>query len=138
MNNALVQKLKVKPITEFLLLPGDIGTSFEFEQWGQHQDVPCRIKEILQDYPEGSIFKEQVQKAKDAGASKVKFFQDEQENLNQTEKLIGPKMKFCNRKTLWVYNDAKFSKEDFKNIIKIGGATKKENFEKIGSFRDWV
>ena len=135
MTNALAQKLKLKHKTALILGIVEFGASEGFEQWGQHQDLTSRIKEILQEYPEGSgIFKEQVQNSEDAEATKVMFFLDEQENLEHTETLLGEKMKLCNGRSLWVYNDAEFTENDFNNIIKIGGATKRKNLDKIGSF----
>ena len=35
---------------------------------------------------------------------------------------------------MWIYDDAQFSEEDFRNILNVGGATKKEKTDKIGSF----
>jgi len=43
-------------------------------------------------------------------------------------------MKECQGPALWVYNNATFSDADFEAIIKLSGATKSNQTEKIGGF----
>ena len=43
-------------------------------------------------------------------------------------------MSECQGPALWAYNDAVFSDDDFKNINKLAGKTKKEDLGKIGRF----
>ena len=43
-------------------------------------------------------------------------------------------MKECQGPALWVYNNAVFSDADFEAIIKLSGATKSKQTEKIGGF----
>ena len=43
-------------------------------------------------------------------------------------------MKECQGPALWVYNNAVFSDPDFEAIIKLSGATKSKQTEKIGGF----
>ena len=78
--------------------------------------------------------KRKIQNAEDANATKVMFFLDTNDNINNKEKLLGESMKACNGESLWVYNDGKFTEDDFQNILNVGGATKKEKKDKIGSF----
>ncbi|KAI8499261.1 hypothetical protein Bbelb_230250 [Branchiostoma belcheri] len=108
---------------------------FGFDQCGQHEKVTQRLKNILNDYPEGAgIFKELIQNADDAGATEVKFLVDWRKNEDSREGLIDQGMEMCHGPALWAYNNATFSEEDFKNIQNLGGQTKLEALEKVGRF----
>ena len=133
MTNILAQKLCLKPLTEKLLDIEEFGDD-DMEQFGQVVDVTTRIKEALREYSEGSIFKEMIQNAEDANATSTTFYMDDRDFSDNCTSLFGDNMKDCQGPSIMIHNDAKFSDEDFNNLIKIGGATKKENSEKIGSF----
>ncbi|XP_066271198.1 sacsin-like [Branchiostoma lanceolatum] len=108
---------------------------FGFDQCGQHEKVTQRLKNILNDYPEGAgIFKELIQNADDAGATEVKFLVDWRTNEDSRENLIDQGMAACHGPALWAFNNAAFSEEDFKNIQNLGGQTKLEALEKVGRF----
>ncbi|XP_066271266.1 sacsin-like [Branchiostoma lanceolatum] len=108
---------------------------FGFDQCGQHEKVTQRLKNILNDYPEGAgIFKELIQNADDAGATEVKFLVDWRTNEDSRENLIDQGMSVCHGPALWAFNNATFSDEDFKNIQNLGGQTKLEALEKVGRF----
>ncbi|CAH1252746.1 SACS [Branchiostoma lanceolatum] len=108
---------------------------FGFDQCGQHEKVTQRLKNILNDYPEGAgIFKELIQNADDAGATEVKFLVDWRTNEDSRENLIDQGMAVCHGPALWAFNNATFSDEDFKNIQNLGGQTKLEALEKVGRF----
>ncbi|XP_078573948.1 LOW QUALITY PROTEIN: sacsin-like [Branchiostoma floridae x Branchiostoma japonicum] len=108
---------------------------FGFDQCGQHEKVTQRLKNILNDYPEGAgIFKELIQNADDAGATEVKFLLDWRTNEDSREDLIDQGMAVCHGPALWAFNNATFSEEDFKNIQNLGGQTKLEALEKVGRF----
>ena len=95
------------------------------DDFGQKIDLTVRIREILRNYPEGlSILKELLQNADDAGARTVRFCVAEARvaapaspNDALTGATKGP--------SLLAYNDAKFSKTDFKSIQQIGNSLKK-------------
>ncbi|XP_035668355.1 sacsin-like [Branchiostoma floridae] len=108
---------------------------FGFDQCGQHEKVTQRLKNILNDYPEGAgIFKELIQNADDAKATEVKFLLDWRTNEDSREDLIDQGMAVCHGPALWAFNNATFSEEDFKNIQNLGGQTKLEALEKVGRF----
>ncbi|XP_019617871.1 PREDICTED: sacsin-like [Branchiostoma belcheri] len=108
---------------------------FGFDQCGQYEKVTQRLKNILNDYPEGAgIFKELIQNADDAGATEVKFLVDWRKNEDSREGLIDQGMEVCHGPALWAYNNATFREEDFKNIQNLGGQTKLEALEKVGRF----
>ena len=128
----LAKKMKMRPLTEVLLNLEDFGDE-DFEQYGQTVDVSTRIKEILREYSEVSIYKETIQNAEDAGASVVAFYLDNNHS-DKKDSLFDHRMEECQGPSLWIYNDEQFSDEDFNNLTKLGGATKKEMMDKIGSF----
>ncbi|XP_028400649.1 sacsin-like [Dendronephthya gigantea] len=104
-----------------------------FEQTGQYEPVTTRIRNILREYKDGvGIFKELIQNADDAGATKVKFLVDWRRG--RTRSLFSPGMAECQGPALWAYNDAVFTDDDFENINKLAGETKVEDISKIGRF----
>ncbi|CAH1252536.1 SACS [Branchiostoma lanceolatum] len=108
---------------------------FGYDQCGQHEKVTQRLKNILNDYPEGAgIFKELIQNADDAGATEVKFLVDWRSNEDSRGNLIDQGMSVCHGPALWAFNNAAFSEEGFKNIQNLGGQTKLEALEKVGRF----
>lgn len=106
----------------------------EYEQWGQQESLTTRIKNILEDYSDGPLFKEMLQNADDAGATCMKILYDERRNEDARTGLIDKGMEECQGPALWFYNDAKFEEKDFRNIIKLGGGTKGTEHTKIGKF----
>ena len=121
--------LGVKPLSTFLMAGEELG----IELTGQHEPLTTRLSNILNDYKVGvGIFKELIQNADDAGATKVCFLVDRREGPKKS--LFSPDMSECQGPALWAYNDAVFSDDDFKNINKLAGKTKKDDFTKIGRF----
>ncbi|CAB3987754.1 Hypothetical predicted protein [Paramuricea clavata] len=100
---------------------------------GNYEPLTTRLRNILQQYKEGvAIFKEIIQNADDAHASKVCFVVDWRENPG--EQLLTEELAKCQGPALWAYNDAMFSEDDFKNINKLAGETKKNDLDKVGRF----
>ncbi len=128
----LATSLRVPSMTNRLINADEFG--FEgFEEFGPHEPLTQRIKNILEEYPDDTgIFKEQLQNADDAGATEVGFVIDFRKN--QTNGLLDPGMAECQGSALWSYNNATFSESDFENLQKLGGQTKKDQVEKIGRF----
>ena len=107
----------------------------ELEGFGQGEPLTTRLRNLLDDYSDGfAVLKEIIQNADDAGATEVRFLYDERKNENHRQSLFDPGMKELQGPALFAYNDAAFSDKDFENIIKLGGATKKEDTEKVGRF----
>lgn len=128
--------LKVPLLSTRILKPQFIRTEKDcpgIEQCGQAEPITLRIKNILKEYDEESdIFKELIQNAEDAGASTCGFLLDFRRN--PTESLIDDGMALCNGPCLWSFNNELFSDEDWKNIVRIGSASKEDKIEKIGKF----
>ncbi|XP_078314702.1 sacsin-like [Crassostrea virginica] len=103
--------------------------------WGQKEELTDRLKNLIEEYADGSsVLKEMLQNADDAGATCLRILYDERRNENAQDRLIDKGMVECQGPAIWVYNDAKFSKDDFENIIKLGAGTKESDLTKIGKF----
>ena len=127
----IVEGLHIRSLTSQRIGAEDLGV----EEFGQHEPLTRRINRLLVDYGDGlAIIKELIQNADDAGAVEIKFLYDERLNNDKQKYLIDPGMKDVQGPALWAYNDAKFSKEDFENIVKLSGATKEDKRDKIGKF----
>ena len=103
--------------------------------FGQAEPLTDRLRKLLQDYSDGlAIPKEIIQNADDAGASEVRFMYDERANEDVMKYLIDEGMRCCQGPALWAYNDAVFTDRDFESIVRLGGATKESEPDKIGKF----
>ena len=129
-SNSTAELLQVRTLRNQLLEADEIGDEF-----GQEEKLTCRLNKLLEEYTDGfSVPKELIQNADDAGATEVRFLYDERTNEDAMTCLIDEGMKECQGPALWVYNDAEFRDEDFENITKLNGGTKKQETEKIGKF----
>ena len=127
----LAIRLQVPRLSSCLV--GGKAVGIKFKEAGQYEPLTTRLRNILHDYKEGvAIFKELIQNADDARASKVCFVVDWRENPR--EKLLTEELAKCQGPALWAYNDAMFSEKDFENINKLAGETKKEDLDKVGRF----
>ena len=127
----LASRLRVPRLSSCLAKAKAVG--IKFKEAGQYEPLTTRLRNILKEYKEGvAIFKELIQNADDAGASKVCFVVDWRENPR--EKLLAEELAKCQGPALWAYNDAMFSESDFENINKLAGETKKEELDKVGRF----
>lgn len=126
----LLKRLGVASFTEKIF-------DMEFmESFGQHEDLVDRLHTLLNGYKDGlSIFKETIQNADDAGATVVKYCYDMRQNekWKNPNKLLDFNMAKAQGPALFVYNNATFSDEDFKNITKLGSGSKKSHVDKIGN-----
>ena len=103
------------------------------EAAGQSEPLTTRLKNLLKDYPaDVGLFKEMVQNADDAGASRVHFVWDARK-LGR-ESLLSPEMAAWQTNCLWAYNDALFTEQDFEAICKLGVGGKRSSSERIGRF----
>ena len=103
--------------------------------FGQSEPLTDRLRKLLEDYSDGmAIPKEIIQNADDAGASEVRFLYDERTNEDSMKYLIDEGMRSCQGPALWAYNDAVFTDNDFASIVRLGGATKESELDKIGKF----
>ncbi|KAK6165581.1 hypothetical protein SNE40_022484 [Patella caerulea] len=103
--------------------------------FGQTEPLTTRLHNLLKDYTDGfTIPKEIIQNADDAGATTVKLLYDERTVKEAQMCLFNEGMIPCQGPAFWAYNDATFTKDDFINITRLAGATKKDDSMKIGRF----
>ncbi|KAK6179092.1 hypothetical protein SNE40_011528 [Patella caerulea] len=103
--------------------------------YGQTEPLTIRLHNLLKDYTDGfTIPKEIIQNADDAGATTVKLLYDERIVKEAQTCLFNEGMIPCQGPAFWAYNDAMFSEDDFRNITRLAGATKKDDSMKIGRF----
>ncbi|XP_015241572.1 PREDICTED: sacsin-like [Cyprinodon variegatus] len=128
---AAAEWMNIRFLSNYILAPELIG----IEQCGQSEPITTRIKNILKEYDEdGDIFKELIQNAEDAGADACKFLVDFREHKDPPESLIDPDMALCQGPCLWAFNNKQFTDDDWRNIIRVGSASKENKAEKIGKF----
>ncbi|XP_054471897.1 sacsin [Anoplopoma fimbria] len=128
---AAAEWFNIRFLSTHILDPELVG----IEQCGQSEPITIRIKNILKEYDEESdIFKELIQNAEDAGAEACKFLVDFRVHKDSPESLIDPDMTLCQGPCLWAFNDEQFTAEDWKNIVRVGAASKENKVEKIGKF----
>ncbi|XP_068559206.1 sacsin [Cebidichthys violaceus] len=128
---AAAEWFNIRFLSTHILDPELVG----IEQCGQSEPITMRIKNILKEYDEESdIFKELIQNAEDAGAEACKFLVDFRVHKDSPESLIDPDMTLCQGPCLWAFNNEQFTAEDWKNIVRVGSASKENKVEKIGKF----
>ena len=129
-SSQLAHQLRLTPLSKYLNISEDA-----FEDVGQNEPLTVRLKNILKNYKDGlTIIKELLQNADDAGASEMNICYDTRYHRVKRESLFFPGMAECHGPALVVNNNAMFTKEDFKNITKLAGATKVGQVLKIGKF----
>ena len=122
---------QVKPLSHKVFPSCNVG--FSYTKVGQYEDITHRLRQLVQDYETDiDIFKELIQNADDARATEINFLIDWR--CHPTESLITKELKEWQGPALIVYNNATFSDEDFDNICKVAGETKKNDPFKTGRF----
>ncbi|CAJ0840008.1 9936_t:CDS:2, partial [Entrophospora sp. SA101] len=98
------------------------------ESYGQKDSLIPSIRNILKDYSFESIFKEFLQNADDAGATRFHIIIDGRSH--PTNSLLCDKMKPWQGPAILIFNDAKFKESDFESLmqLRVGG---KQNDDKM-------
>ena len=110
-----------------------MGLKLTYTKAGQSERVTRRIGGIVRDYSGNiDVFKELIQNADDAGASKVKLLIDWRHH--GTESVIAEEMSQWQGPALIAYNNATFSDQDFKNICELAAESKMKDPMKTGRF----
>ena len=124
----LAPQLGLTPLSDQLDITEEV-----FEDAGQHEPLTTRLSNILKEYKDGvTIIKEMIQNADDAEATEVNILYDARSHT--TDRLLFKGMADSHGPALVVHNNSTFSEEDFTNITKLAGATKKDKPLKIGKF----
>ena len=133
-SNTNAHKLGAISLSSSITTVANKRLKFDYEIKGQREKITNRLRDIVTRYEAPvEVFKELLQNADDAKAQTVKFLFDYTSSYNCTS-LINPEMEMFQGPSLYVYNDKKFSEDDFKSILEIGGETKKTDTSKIGRF----
>ena len=124
---------------------GDMAEPFKI--FHQREDLTTRIRNILRDYPRGTLpLREFVQNADDAGASRFAVLLDLREctlpvpSHEAQESLqagyLSPLMKECDRsrESLFIFNDATFSDRDFESVTSLGNSKKQTDDTTVGKY----
>ena len=123
----------VHPVSSKIASPQQLKLKFKVKQSGQRESLTRRLRGIVEDYKDNiDVFKELIQNADDARATKVKFLLDWRQHPR--ENLFTDELAQWQGPALYAYNDSVFSDKDFANICELGGATKRCNPLKIGRF----
>ena len=121
-------QLNLTPLSDRLDITEEI-----FSDAGQGETLITRLSNILEEYKNGiTILKEMIQNADDAEATEVNILYDTRNHT--TEPLLFKGMAGSHGPGLVVHNDATFTEQDFANITKLAGATKRDKPLKIGKF----
>ena len=124
----LAPQLGLTPLSDQLDITEEV-----FEDAGQHEPLTTRLSNILKEYKDGlTIIKEMIQNADDAEATEVNILYDARSHT--TDRLLFEGMADSHGPALVVQNNSTFTEEDFANITKLAGATKKDKPLKIGKF----
>ena len=106
---------------------------YELEDWSQTQSLQSAIDRILDEYSDDiGIFKEFVQNAEDAGASRVRFVLDH--NSYASNKLLIPSLGAYQGPALLIYNDAVFTEDDFRSLCSLNTSSKLNDPNKLGRY----
>ncbi|KAB8297704.1 hypothetical protein EYC80_001511 [Monilinia laxa] len=99
----------------------------------QVQSITNALKNICRDYPAGgTILRELLQNADDAGASIVKFVLDD--NSYETEPLLHPELAQYQGPALLAFNSAIFLDKDFESLSRVGDSLKFSDGATTGRF----
>ncbi|CAJ0823892.1 18417_t:CDS:10 [Entrophospora sp. SA101] len=130
----MAKKLRLKMLNEVFIE----SVNLPFKSFEQSEPLTVRLKNIIESYPINLLFKEFLQNADDAKATEFCVFVDDRDfrsvNPGNNPKLISPEMYDWQGPALWIYNNAKFTKEDFQSFLELGVGGKKKDHSKIGRF----
>eukprot|EP00286_Rhodomonas_abbreviata_P026248 CAMPEP_0181299902 /NCGR_PEP_ID=MMETSP1101-20121128/6598_1 /TAXON_ID=46948 /ORGANISM="Rhodomonas abbreviata, Strain Caron Lab Isolate" /LENGTH=1728 /DNA_ID=CAMNT_0023405091 /DNA_START=13 /DNA_END=5195 /DNA_ORIENTATION=- len=121
-----------------------------FQVFHQREDLTTRIRNILRDYPRGTLpLREFVQNADDAGAKRFAVLLDIRDtsapapsapsdaaNGNLHTGYLSPLMKEFDRSrdSLFIFNDSTFSERDFESITSLGNSIKQTDQTAVGKY----
>ena len=108
--------------------------SFPFaKSFGQKEELVTRLKNINQEYSgKIDVFKELIQNADDAGASKFHLVFDKR--THGSERVFNENCKFIQGPALMAFNDRVFLEKDYEGLSKLGIGSKREEEDVIGKF----
>ena len=127
--------LGIKPVRSKMLdqYASKKTSFFQGTQFGQHEELTSRIKNIIRDYPlDVTILKELLQNADDAKATKMYIILDKR--FHGTESVISEKWQEIQGPALLIWNNSTFTEKDLKGIQELGIGSKRSDAESIGQY----
>ncbi|CAJ0876076.1 5072_t:CDS:10 [Entrophospora sp. SA101] len=112
----MAKKLRLKMLNEVFIE----SVNLPFKSFEQSEPLTVRLKNIIEVTTEFCVFVD------DRDFRSV--------NPGNNPKLISPEMYDWQGPALWIYNNAKFTKEDFQSFLELGVGGKKKDHSKIGRF----
>ncbi|KAF7311321.1 hypothetical protein MKEN_01033800 [Mycena kentingensis (nom. inval.)] len=129
LSQELAHKLGVPFLSSLEL--GDEGDDDDDIQMGE--DFVTRVSNLLKEHDIDYALNEFLANAADAGAKEFALVLDER--AFESGKVLGPNLAELQRRpALVLYNDAKFTKEDFIGLRKVGEGGKRSNPDSIGRY----
>ena len=129
--------LGVQPLLEAIVKTMEDKTFLSGTEFGQHEALCDRLNGVLRKYPADlSIFKEFIQNADDAQATKIVFVLDHRTDFPDNSLLTHDKQwkSLQHTPALCIYNNRKFKKEDIEGITRLGKGNKSDSPDLIGSY----
>ncbi|KYQ89453.1 putative ATP binding protein [Tieghemostelium lacteum] len=111
------------------------GKPIPGHDFGQHEELVTRIKNINEEYKVESFLKEMVQNSDDSGATVLEIILDKRKyHLKDLDSDLPKKFKDYLEPSLVIFNNSKFTDQDIQNIQKLGLSYKKGDVSKIGQY----
>ncbi|GBC02577.1 hypothetical protein RclHR1_00470007 [Rhizophagus clarus] len=133
-NKDIAKELKIQNL-KGKIYGNDYNGDMDWEKYEQNESLTTRIKNIIKDYSISSLFKEFLQNADDAKATRFEITVDERRIFQHNgRKYLSEEMEDWQGPAIWIYNDAEFSPKDFQALIKLGTGGKSNDETKIGRF----
>ena len=131
-SNLCAKNVGVRSLVQAVVDPAN-SVRGGWEAYGQTESLTHRLRGLLDVYPDGpSIFKELIQNADDAGATKMSILYSAV--TYGTTSLLGEDMSPWQGPALYVYNNAKFRSQDFDNLANLARSDKSESAGVTGRF----
>eukprot|EP00435_Cladocopium_sp_Y103_P069816 s10_g34.t1 len=120
-----------------------------WKEFAQKEDLTVRLRNILQDYAFGpQIFRELLQNADDAGASRFALYADNvyhegyaevpaveaSPEIQKGHRLLDARLASWQGPGIMAFNNALFSEDDFEGICRVGASIKQSDHTKIGRY----
>ena len=132
-SNTIASKIGCLPAS-LEMTPTAESISYSFiSDAGQSEDLVQRLRGILEGYRVHSdVFLELIQNSDDAGAKQVKILFDY--TSHPCSSVLHKNMERVHGPALYVFNDSKFTDQDFASILKLSSGNKLNDTAKIGRF----
>ena len=138
-----------KPLAEASMAQHPPSSESPWKEFAQKEDLTVRLSNILQDYAFGpGVFRELLQNADDAGASRFALYadntyhrgyqeaseKDQNDQKAEADGLLDSRLAWWQGPAIMAFNDALFSEEDFEGICRVGASIKQSDHTKIGRY----